>query len=70
MATYRATTALPYDNRERATRGLRGQLRVTAMADSAAPDWTTLCVTGPAEAPGPCGAVWVKWSAAVQARLG
>ncbi|WP_448642346.1 hypothetical protein [Geodermatophilus sp. URMC 63] len=70
MATYRATTALPYDNHERATLGLRGQLRLTAMANGAVPDWTTLSVNGPTKAPGLYGAVWFEWSATVKARLG
>ncbi|WP_347059653.1 hypothetical protein ABC795_04190 [Blastococcus sp. HT6-30] len=44
--TYRAAAALPYNDLERATAGLRGQLRVMAATDRAMPDWTTLAVEG------------------------
>ncbi len=70
MAAYRASAALPYYNHERAILGLRGQLRLMALANGAVPDWTTLCVNGPTKVPGLYGAVWFEWSATVEARLG
>ncbi|MGY1830150.1 hypothetical protein ACI8AA_06920 [Geodermatophilus sp. SYSU D01180] len=68
--TYRATTALPYDDRDRATAGLRGQLRLMAIADGASSDWSTMVVTGPEEAVGRHGVVWFEWSATVRGERG
>jgi hypothetical protein len=62
---YRATAALPYSNRERAAASLRDQLRVMALAGGGNPDWSTLAVEGPTEAPGPRGSRWFEWSATV-----
>lgn len=44
--TYTATASYPYDDRERATRALRGHLRMT-MPGEQMPDWSTLDVSGP-----------------------
>jgi hypothetical protein len=66
---YEAAAALPYVDRERATRGLRGQLRARAANDAATPDWTTLKVDGPSEAPGLHGRFWYEWTAVVHADL-
>ncbi|MGY1730139.1 hypothetical protein ACI798_01365 [Geodermatophilus sp. SYSU D01045] len=66
--TYRATTALPYDDRERATAGLRGQLRLIAIADEAVPDWSSLTVEGPTKAVGRHGVVWFEWAATAEAQ--
>ncbi|MGY1778759.1 hypothetical protein [Geodermatophilus sp. SYSU D01036] len=63
--TYRATTALPYDDRERATAGLRGHLRLMTAANGAVPDWSTLQVDGPTEAVDRHGATWFEWTATV-----
>ncbi|MGY1736337.1 hypothetical protein [Geodermatophilus sp. SYSU D00684] len=62
---YWATTALPYDDRERATAGLRGQLRLMAFADGVTPDWSELTVEGPTEAVGRHDVVWFEWTATV-----
>jgi hypothetical protein len=62
---YRATAALPYNNRERAVASLRDQLRVMALAGGGSPNWSTLVVEGPTEAPGPRGRTWFEWSATV-----
>ncbi len=63
---YSAAAALPYVDRERATAGLRGQLRLMAMAAGSTPDWSTLTVSGPSEAPGARGRSWFQWTATVE----
>jgi hypothetical protein len=46
--SFTATAAYPYVDRDRATAGLRGQLRgIVAGAGAGVPDWTTLVVEGP-----------------------
>ena len=65
---YRAAAALPYDDRERATAGLQAQLRVMVGCDDMTPDWTTLAVDGPTEAPGMRGRSWFEWTATVEGR--
>ena len=62
---YRAAAALPYDNLERATAGLCGQLRVMAGAGEATPDWSTLAIEGPTEAVGLPDRTWFEWTATV-----
>ena len=54
---------LPYDNLERATSGLRGRLRLMAVARGAdaPPDWTTLVVTGPKTMKDARGNTWFEW---------
>ncbi len=64
---YRAAAALPYNDRERATAGLRGQLLLIAVAADAVPDWSTLTVEGPVEAVGLHGRTWYEWTATVTA---
>jgi hypothetical protein len=65
---YRAAAALPYDDRERATAGLRGQLRLTAFADGVTADWSTMVVEGPTEVVGRHDVLWFEWSGAVDTR--
>jgi hypothetical protein len=62
---YRAIAALPFSNREQAVARLRDQLRVMALAGGGRPDWSSLVVEGPTEAPGPRGRTWFEWSATV-----
>jgi hypothetical protein len=62
---YRAAAVLPYPDRERATAGLRQQLRLLAIAGGGNLEWTTLTVKGPAETPGPQDATWFEWTATV-----
>ncbi|MDP9359638.1 MAG: hypothetical protein M3R02_30995 [Chloroflexota bacterium] len=62
---YEAAAVYPYEDRERATSGLRGQLRLMAIADGGNLDWTSLTVEGPTTAPGPHGATWFEWRATV-----
>ncbi len=47
--------------------GLRGQLRVMAVAGGTTPDWTTLAVEGSIEAPSLRGRTWFEWAATVEA---
>ncbi len=56
---YEAAAAYPYEDRERATSGLRDQLRLMAITGGGNLDWTSLTVEGPTEAPGPHGATWL-----------
>ena len=67
MVEYRAETALPYYDHERATAGLRGQLRLMSLDDGCAPEWQTMLVEGPVKSVGRHGVVRFKWTATVQA---
>ncbi len=62
---YRAAAELPYNNRDQATAGLRGQLRVMIVAGGGTPDWSTLTVEGPTEVVGAHGRTWYEWRATV-----
>jgi hypothetical protein len=62
---YKAAAALPHDNREWATDGLRDRLRIMAGAAGATPDWTTLVVTGPTEMDGAPDPTRFEWTASV-----
>jgi hypothetical protein len=62
---YKAAAALPHDDRESATVGLRGQLRIMAAAGGATPDWTTLAVAGPTEMAGTADGTRFEWTARV-----
>ncbi len=63
---FTATAAYPYVDRERATAGLRAQLReIIAAAGAGQPDWWTFVVEGPTESPGLHGRVWFFWTASV-----
>jgi hypothetical protein len=63
---YRAAAALLWDDREQATAGLQGQLRVMATAGRAIPDWSTLVIDGPTEVCEPQGRTWVEWTGRVR----
>jgi hypothetical protein len=66
--TFTATAAYPYVDCDRATAGLRGQLReIVAKAGAGEPDWSTLAVDGPTETEGLHGRVWFVWTAGVPA---
>lgn len=67
MPTFTATTALPYPDAERATMGLRGQLRWDIAAGGLADqvDWSQLMVTGPTQSSGVHGRVWFEYSATI-----
>jgi hypothetical protein len=63
VATYRAETALPYEHTQRATAGLRAELRHQVLSEGPGvlPDWSTLEVTVPVELDGPSGRTWYRW---------
>lgn len=65
--TYTATTALPYAHLERATAGLRAELRHQLAAGKLA-DWSTLQVTGPAEVLDGYGRLWFEYRAILESR--
>ena len=65
---YRAAAALPDDDRQLAVDGLRGQLRIMAVAGGATPDWTTLVVAGPVEMAGGEDRTRFEWTASVTVR--
>lgn len=62
---YRAAAAYPYIDGQRATTGLRAQLRLMALAGGGSPDWSTLVVEGPTQAPGSQDRGWYEWTATV-----
>jgi hypothetical protein len=64
---YSATTALPYPHRERATAGLRAELRHHLRAGEQA-DWATLAIAGPKHVPDARGRTWFEYVATVQTR--
>ncbi|MEX5718984.1 hypothetical protein [Geodermatophilus maliterrae] len=67
---YQASTSLPHDNLERATAGLRAELRhrVLDAGDPGLPDWSTLTVTGPEIPADERGRPWFTWTATVESR--
>jgi hypothetical protein len=62
---YRAAAALPHVNRMQALDGLRGQLRIMAVAAGATPDWATLEVAGPHEVADTQSPTRFEWHASV-----
>ena len=62
---YRAAAALPHEDRTRALPGLRGQLRIMAVAAGTTPDWTTLTVVGPDEIADAQAPTRFEWHASV-----
>jgi hypothetical protein len=62
VPTYEAQTALPYPHRDRATGGLRAQLRYLLPAAVTA-NWTTFSVTGPIETTDFRGHTWYEYRA-------
>jgi hypothetical protein len=67
---FKATAALPYDNRERAVAGLRAELRRQLLAARVheMPQWETLVVTGPHEFADRRGRIWFEYRASVESR--
>ena len=68
--TLTAHAAYRYVNEERATAGLRGQLREQAAAAGQLPDWSTFAVAAPTEHSGAHGRRWFQWVATVETRAG
>ena len=67
--TYTGTTALPYPHRERATAGLRAQLRHQLLdaGVAAVPGWAAMTVEGPEEVTDGLGRVWFQYRATLDA---
>ena len=65
---HQAAAALPYQNRSRATKALRGQLTVMAFAAGLTPDWSTLAVAGPTEMTGTQQGARFEWTGRVAMR--
>ena len=67
---FTATAALPYENLERATAGLRAELRRQLLAADVheMPDWETFEVTGPIEFSDLRGRTWYEYRAMVESR--
>jgi hypothetical protein len=61
----KAAAAPAHATRKSATAGLRGQLRIMAVAAGATPDWTTLAVAGPTEMAGTEDRMRFEWTASV-----
>jgi hypothetical protein len=68
--TFTATAALPYEHLERATAGLRAELRQPLLhADvHVMPLWETLTVTGPRQFTDLRGRIWYEYRRAVESR--
>src|SRR4051812_37716749 len=62
VSTFTATTALPYEHLDRATAGLRAELRRQLAAGDLA-DWSTFRVTGPTEVADGRGRPWFEYGA-------
>ncbi|MCU1614720.1 MAG: hypothetical protein JWO98_2260 [Frankiales bacterium] len=67
--TFTATTALPYPHLDRATAGLRAELRhqLFKAGDPNRPDWSTLVIEGPEEFADGNGHTWFGYWATVKA---
>jgi hypothetical protein len=68
VPTFTATTALPHEHLDRATAGLRAELRhgLLDVDPSAIPDWSTLVVTGPFTAADGRGRTWFEYVATIE----
>ena len=66
--TVSATTSLPFEHVERATAGLRAKLRWKLLDLGAAPDWSTLDVSGPVTTLDGMGRPWFEYRASVHSR--
>jgi hypothetical protein len=72
VPTFSASAALPYEHLERATAGLRAELRRQLLAADvhAMPRWDTFTVTGPREFADLRGNTWYEYRATVETRTG
>ena len=66
--TVSATTSLPFEHVERAPAGLRATLRWKPLDLGAAPDWSTLEVSGPVTTLDGMGRPWFEYRASVHSR--
>lgn len=65
--TYRSQARRSSADRDSAVVDLRAELKARATAEGAAPDWSTLRVTGPEVLVGADGDVCYQWTAVVDA---
>jgi hypothetical protein len=67
---FSATAALPYEHLERATAGLRAELRRRLLAADVhdLPKWETFDVTGPSAFTDLRGRTWYEYRATVESR--
>jgi hypothetical protein len=70
VSTFSASAALPYEHVERATAGLRAELRRQVLTADvlATPRWDTFTVTGPREFTDLRGRAWYENRATVEGR--
>ncbi len=70
MRQFSASTALPYEHLERATAGLRAELRQRLLHTDVhvTPVWETFTVTGPQEFADLRGRTWFEYRATVTSR--
>ncbi len=70
VPTFSASAALPYEHLERATAGLRAELRRQLLAADvhAMPRWETFTVTGPFESIDLRGRTWYEYQASVESQ--
>jgi hypothetical protein len=70
VSTFSAATALPYEHLERATAGLRAELRRQLLAADVheMPRWETFDVTGPTEFTDLRGRTWYEYRATVESQ--
>jgi hypothetical protein len=70
MRVFSATTALPYEHLDRATAGLRTELRRQLLAANVhtVPLWDTFAVTGPHQFEDRRGQAWYEYRASVECR--
>jgi hypothetical protein len=70
VTTYSATTALPCEHLERATAGLRTELRsrLFRAVTPESPDWDSLVVRGPVRTVDGRGRVWFTYTATMTSR--
>jgi hypothetical protein len=68
--TFTATTALPYEHLERATAGLRAELRQRLLQADVhqMPLWDTFTVSGPHEFTDMRGRQWFEYRATVESK--
>jgi hypothetical protein len=70
LLTFHATTVLPYEHLDRATAGLRAELRRQLLAANVPEmsEWDTLLVEGPFEMKDARGRTWFEYRATVERR--
>jgi hypothetical protein len=70
VSTYTAITGLPYEHLDRATAGLRAELRRQLLRADVhqVPLWATFNVAGPVQTMDARGRIWFEYTATVESR--